>query len=119
MKPATTIADNGAFSVQKSIFGPECISIRLKPQKSIFEFALRARKITILGALATQFHEISGLNAPNLDFVTDFSEYNNPGYVQALNRISPCVVKVAQLISTNNLCLSRVIGVLIFPLVES
>ncbi|MFN5062578.1 MAG: hypothetical protein ACK5GN_07005 [Pseudomonadota bacterium] len=30
-------------------------------QKSIFEFALRARKITILGALATQFHEISGL----------------------------------------------------------
>jgi hypothetical protein len=45
MKPATTIADNGAFSVQKSIFG----------------FALRARKITILGALATQFHEISGL----------------------------------------------------------
>ncbi|MFN4895994.1 MAG: hypothetical protein ACK5HO_09405 [Pseudomonadota bacterium] len=45
MKPATTIADNGAFSVQKSIF----------------EFALRARKITIPGALATQFHEISGL----------------------------------------------------------
>ncbi|MFN4894589.1 MAG: hypothetical protein ACK5HO_02290, partial [Pseudomonadota bacterium] len=61
MKPATTIADNGAFSVQKSIFGPECITIRLKPQKSIFEFALRTRKITILGALATQFHEISGL----------------------------------------------------------
>ncbi|MFN4895900.1 MAG: hypothetical protein ACK5GN_04710 [Pseudomonadota bacterium] len=26
-----------------------------------FEFALRALKITILGALATQFHEISGL----------------------------------------------------------
>jgi hypothetical protein len=45
MKLATTIADNGAFSVQKSIF----------------EFALRAQKITILGALATQFHEISGL----------------------------------------------------------
>jgi hypothetical protein len=35
MKPATTLADNGAFSVQKSIFGPECITIRLKPQKSI------------------------------------------------------------------------------------
>jgi hypothetical protein len=33
----------------------------LKPQKSIFKFALRARKITILGALATQFNEISGL----------------------------------------------------------
>jgi hypothetical protein len=61
MKPATAIADNGVFSVQKSIFGPECIPIRLKPQKSIFEFALRARKITIPGALATQFHEISGL----------------------------------------------------------
>jgi hypothetical protein len=30
-------------------------------RKSIFEFALRARKITILGALATQFHEICGL----------------------------------------------------------
>ncbi|MFN4894357.1 MAG: hypothetical protein ACK5GN_12570 [Pseudomonadota bacterium] len=45
MKPATTIAGNGAFSVQKSIF----------------EFALRARKITIPGALATQFHEIYGL----------------------------------------------------------
>ncbi|MFN4895730.1 MAG: hypothetical protein ACK5GN_08760 [Pseudomonadota bacterium] len=63
MKPATTIADNGTFSVQKSIFGPECITIRLKPQKSIFEFTLRARKITIPGALATQFHEISGLAA--------------------------------------------------------
>ncbi|MFN5063690.1 MAG: hypothetical protein ACK5GN_12700 [Pseudomonadota bacterium] len=45
MKPATASDDNGAFSAQKSIF----------------EFALRARKITILGALATQFHEISGL----------------------------------------------------------
>jgi hypothetical protein len=45
MKPATPSANNGAFSVQKSIF----------------EFALRARKITILGALATQFHEMSGL----------------------------------------------------------
>ena len=33
----------------------------IPPQKSIFEFALRARKITILGALATQFHEMSGL----------------------------------------------------------
>ncbi|MFN4896395.1 MAG: hypothetical protein ACK5GN_05845 [Pseudomonadota bacterium] len=45
MKPATTIADNGAFSVPKLIL----------------EFALRAQKITILGALTTQFHEISGL----------------------------------------------------------
>jgi hypothetical protein len=61
MKAATASDDNGAFSVQKSIFGPEGITIRLKPQKSIFEFALRAREITILGALATQFHEISGL----------------------------------------------------------
>ncbi|MFN4896098.1 MAG: hypothetical protein ACK5GN_04965 [Pseudomonadota bacterium] len=61
MKPATASDDNGAFSAQKSIFGPECIAIRLKPRKSIFEFALRARKITILGALATQFHEIWGL----------------------------------------------------------
>jgi hypothetical protein len=61
MKPATASDDNGVFSAQKSIFGPECIAIRLKPRKSIFEFALRARKITILGALATQFHEIWGL----------------------------------------------------------
>jgi hypothetical protein len=45
MKPATPSADNGTFS----------------RQKSIFEFSLRARKITSLGALATQFHEISGL----------------------------------------------------------
>ncbi|MFN4896545.1 MAG: hypothetical protein ACK5GN_02925 [Pseudomonadota bacterium] len=45
MKPATMITDDGAFSVQKSIF----------------ELALRARKITIPGALATQFNEISGL----------------------------------------------------------
>ncbi|MFN4895342.1 MAG: hypothetical protein ACK5HO_06120 [Pseudomonadota bacterium] len=44
------------------IFGPECIAIRFKPRKSIFEFALRARKITIPGALAKQFHEISGLD---------------------------------------------------------
>ncbi|MFN4895747.1 MAG: hypothetical protein ACK5HO_08150, partial [Pseudomonadota bacterium] len=35
----------------------------IPPQKSIFEFALRARKITILGALATQFHEICGLGS--------------------------------------------------------
>ncbi|MFN5061494.1 MAG: hypothetical protein ACK5GN_01480, partial [Pseudomonadota bacterium] len=47
MKPATASDENGAFSAQKSIF----------------EFALRARKITIIGALATQFHEISGLEA--------------------------------------------------------
>ncbi|MFN4895501.1 MAG: hypothetical protein ACK5GN_05940 [Pseudomonadota bacterium] len=63
MKPATVSDDNGAFSAQKSIFGPECITMRLKPRKSIFESAFRARKITILGALATQFHEISGLAA--------------------------------------------------------
>ncbi|MFN4894814.1 MAG: hypothetical protein ACK5HO_03435 [Pseudomonadota bacterium] len=37
----------------------------MKPRKSIFEFALRARKITILGALATQFREICGLAADN------------------------------------------------------
>ncbi|MFN5062610.1 MAG: hypothetical protein ACK5GN_07165 [Pseudomonadota bacterium] len=59
MKPATASDDNGAFSAQKSIFGPEGIAIRLKPRISIFEFALRARKITILGALTTQFHEIN------------------------------------------------------------
>jgi hypothetical protein len=34
----------------------------IPPQKPIFEFALRARKIAILGTLATQFHEISGLS---------------------------------------------------------
>ncbi|MFN4894905.1 MAG: hypothetical protein ACK5HO_03895 [Pseudomonadota bacterium] len=54
MEPTTASDDNGAFSVQKSIFGPECIAIRFKPRKSIFEFAPRARKITILGALAWQ-----------------------------------------------------------------
>ncbi|MFN4896069.1 MAG: hypothetical protein ACK5GN_07460 [Pseudomonadota bacterium] len=32
MKPATTIADNGAFSAQKSIFGPEYITIRFRPK---------------------------------------------------------------------------------------
>jgi hypothetical protein len=32
----------------------------IPPQKSIFEFALWARKITILGALVTQLHEMSG-----------------------------------------------------------
>ncbi|MFN4895622.1 MAG: hypothetical protein ACK5GN_08615 [Pseudomonadota bacterium] len=32
MMPATTIADNGAFSAQKSIFGPECITIRSRPK---------------------------------------------------------------------------------------
>jgi hypothetical protein len=62
MKPATASDDNGAFSAQKSIFGPDCIAIRVKPRKSIFEFALRARKITVPGALAKQFHEISGLD---------------------------------------------------------
>jgi hypothetical protein len=33
----------------------------IPPRKSIFEFVLRARKITILGALATQFHAKCGL----------------------------------------------------------
>ncbi|MFN4896449.1 MAG: hypothetical protein ACK5HO_11735 [Pseudomonadota bacterium] len=47
MKPATASDDSGAFSAQKSIFGPECIALRFKPRKSIFEFALRARKLTI------------------------------------------------------------------------
>jgi hypothetical protein len=32
MKPATTSADNGAFSVQTSIFRPEGISIRFRPE---------------------------------------------------------------------------------------
>jgi hypothetical protein len=50
MEPATASDNNGAFSVQKSIF----------------EFALRARKITIPGALATQFHEICELEQPSL-----------------------------------------------------
>ena len=45
MKPATELFDNTAFSVQKLIF----------------EFALWARKISILDALAMQFHEKSGL----------------------------------------------------------
>jgi hypothetical protein len=35
----------------------------IPPGKYFFEFALRARKITILGALATQFHEKCGLAA--------------------------------------------------------
>jgi hypothetical protein len=32
MKPATANVDNGAFSVQKSIFRPEGISIRFRPE---------------------------------------------------------------------------------------
>ncbi|MFN5062316.1 MAG: hypothetical protein ACK5GN_05665 [Pseudomonadota bacterium] len=60
MKPATASDDNGALSAQKSIFGPECIAIRFHPENRFFKFALRAQKITILGALATQFHEICG-----------------------------------------------------------
>jgi hypothetical protein len=32
MKPATASDDYGAFSVQKSIFGPAGISIRLNPE---------------------------------------------------------------------------------------
>ncbi|MFN4896180.1 MAG: hypothetical protein ACK5GN_13080 [Pseudomonadota bacterium] len=32
MKPATASDDNGAFSAQKSIFGPECIAIRFRPE---------------------------------------------------------------------------------------
>jgi hypothetical protein len=61
MKPATASADNGAFSVQKTIFRLEGISIRFRPENSFFEFALWARTITNLGALATQFHEKCGL----------------------------------------------------------
>jgi len=34
MKPATASADNGAFSVQKTIFRPEGISIRFGPENS-------------------------------------------------------------------------------------
>ncbi|MFN5063086.1 MAG: hypothetical protein ACK5GN_09570 [Pseudomonadota bacterium] len=30
MKPATASDDNGAFSAQKSIFGPGCIAIRFR-----------------------------------------------------------------------------------------
>jgi hypothetical protein len=61
MKPATASADNGAFSVQNSIFRPEGISIRFRPENRVFEFARWARKIATLDALATQFHAKSGL----------------------------------------------------------
>jgi hypothetical protein len=61
MKPATPSANNGAFLSSKIDFRTGIVSKYIPPQKSIFEFALRARKITILGALATQFHEMSGL----------------------------------------------------------
>ena len=61
MKPATTSLDNTDFSVQKLIVRPECISKRL-----IFKFALWAGKISILDALATLFHEKSGLVDFNL-----------------------------------------------------
>ncbi|MFN4895753.1 MAG: hypothetical protein ACK5GN_07900 [Pseudomonadota bacterium] len=61
MKPATTIADNGTFFGSKIDFRTGMYHDTIPPQKSIFELALRARKITIPGALATQFREISGL----------------------------------------------------------
>jgi hypothetical protein len=35
MKPAPTSADNGAFSLQKTIFRPEGISIRFPPQNAL------------------------------------------------------------------------------------
>jgi hypothetical protein len=60
MKPATTSADDRAFSVQKSIFVPDVFRYYSAP-KIDFEFALWVRKITILGALAMRFHEMSGL----------------------------------------------------------
>jgi hypothetical protein len=61
MKPATTSADNGAFLSSKIDFRTGMYLDTIPPQKLIFEFALRAQKITILGALVTQFHEMSGL----------------------------------------------------------
>jgi hypothetical protein len=63
MKPAAASADNGAFSVQKSIFGPECTSIRFRPKNRFLNTPFGPEKSTILSSLATQFHEISGLNA--------------------------------------------------------
>ena len=36
-------------------------ALAINSRTEFFEFALRARKITILGALATQFHEKCGL----------------------------------------------------------
>jgi hypothetical protein len=61
MKPAATSGDNGAFSVQKLIFRQRRYLDTIPPRKSVFEFALRARQITILAALATQFYAICGL----------------------------------------------------------
>jgi hypothetical protein len=53
----------------------------IPPRKSIFKFALRARKITVLGALATQFHEISGLEvAKDVGFLNQ----NSPEQIREL-----------------------------------
>ena len=49
MTPATASADNGAFSVQKTISGRKVS----RYDSDFVEFALRARTITTLGALAT------------------------------------------------------------------
>jgi hypothetical protein len=44
MKPATASADNGAFSVQKTIFRPEGISIRFRPENSFWNAPLGPEK---------------------------------------------------------------------------
>ena len=59
MTLATASADNGAFSVQKTISGRKVS----RYDSDFVEFALRARTITTLGALATQFHEKCGLKS--------------------------------------------------------
>jgi hypothetical protein len=44
MKPATASADNGAFSVQKTIFRPEGISIRFRPENSFLNSPFGPKK---------------------------------------------------------------------------
>jgi hypothetical protein len=61
MKPATASADNGAFSVPKYYLQTGRYLDTIPPCRYLVEFALRARNITTLGALATQFHEKCGL----------------------------------------------------------
>jgi hypothetical protein len=60
MKPATASADNSAFSVQKSIFRPEGISIRFRPENRFLDSPYEPEKSAFATLTLRNFMQYAG-----------------------------------------------------------
>jgi hypothetical protein len=60
MKPATASAHNAAFSVQKSIFRPEGISIRFRPENRFLDSPYEPEKSAFSTLSLRNFMQYAG-----------------------------------------------------------